>query len=227
MQKMDLLSCPWLLSSHHWLRYSHTRKNHPTGKAVLVALRISRALHAWYQHSPLLQLLHWPSAVNSCCSTPPPILEEESLLQVNVENMNFRVRKLDLSAIKTISSVQLLSCVRLFVTLWTAAPWASLSITNSWSLLKLMSIESVMLSIHLILCHPLLLLPSIFPSIRNPWTVWKGFHRSAYNYRIHWLWASLVVQVIKNPVANAGDARDMGSVPGLGRSPGGRNGNPL
>ena len=83
-----------------------------------------------------------------------------------MENMNFRVRKLDLSAIKAISSVQLLSCVRLFVTLWTAAPWASLSITNSWSLLKLMSIESVMLSIHLIFCRPLLLLPSILPSIR-------------------------------------------------------------
>ena len=49
---------------------------------------------------------------------------------------------------------------------WTAARQASLSITNSWSLLKLMSIESVMPSNHLILCHPLLLLPSIFPSIR-------------------------------------------------------------
>ena len=49
---------------------------------------------------------------------------------------------------------------------WTAACQASLSITNSWSLLKLMSIESVMASNHLILCHPLLLLPSIFPSIR-------------------------------------------------------------
>ena len=50
--------------------------------------------------------------------------------------------------------------------LWTAAHWALLSITNSQSLLKLMSIESVMLSNHLILCHPLLLLPSIFPGIR-------------------------------------------------------------
>ena len=56
--------------------------------------------------------------------------------------------------------------VRLFVTPWTAARQASLSITNSQSLLKLMSIESVMPSNHLILCHPLLLLPSIFPSIR-------------------------------------------------------------
>ena len=62
-------------------------------------------------------------------------------------------------------SVQSLSRVRLFVTPWTTAHQASLSITNSWSLPKLMSIELVMPSIHLILCHPLLLLPSIFPSI--------------------------------------------------------------
>ena len=66
-----------------------------------------------------------------------------------------------------VSSVQLLSCVRLCVILWTAARQASLSFTNSWSLLKLMSIELMMPSNHLILCHPLLLLPSIFPSIRG------------------------------------------------------------
>ena len=64
------------------------------------------------------------------------------------------------------SSVQLLSHVQLFVTPWTAALQDSLSITNSRSLLKLMSIESVMPSNHLIFCHPLLLLPSILPSIR-------------------------------------------------------------
>ena len=64
------------------------------------------------------------------------------------------------------SSVQPLSRVQLFVTSWTAARQASLSITNSQSLLKLMSIVSVMPSNHLILCRPLLLLPSIFPSIR-------------------------------------------------------------
>ena len=64
------------------------------------------------------------------------------------------------------SSVQSLSCVRLFATPRTAAHQASLSITDSWSLLKLMSIESVMPSNHLILCRPLLLLPSVFPSIR-------------------------------------------------------------
>ena len=63
------------------------------------------------------------------------------------------------------TSVQLLSHVWLFVTPWTAACQASLSTPNSWSLLKLMSIESVMLPNHLILCHPLLLLPSIIPSI--------------------------------------------------------------
>ena len=63
------------------------------------------------------------------------------------------------------SSIQSLSPVQLFVTPWTAARQASLSITNSWSTLKLMSIESVMPSNHFILCHPLFLLPSIFPSI--------------------------------------------------------------
>ena len=63
-------------------------------------------------------------------------------------------------------SVQSLSSVQHFATPWTAALWASLSITNSQSLLKLMSIESMMPSNHLILYHPFLLLPSIFPSIR-------------------------------------------------------------
>ena len=62
--------------------------------------------------------------------------------------------------------VQSLSHVWLFATPWTAAPQASLSFTISWSLLKLMSLESVMPSNHLILCHPLLLLPSVFPRIR-------------------------------------------------------------
>ena len=64
------------------------------------------------------------------------------------------------------SSVQSLSHVGLFATSWTAAHQASLSITNSWSLPKLLSIESVMPSSHLILCHPLLLIPPIPPRIR-------------------------------------------------------------
>ena len=67
---------------------------------------------------------------------------------------------------QSFSSVQSLSRVQLFATPWTAACQASLSITNSWSLPELMFIESVMPSNHLILCHSLLLLPSIFPSIR-------------------------------------------------------------
>ena len=68
--------------------------------------------------------------------------------------------------INKFSSVQSLSHVLLFATPWTAARQASLSITHSRSLPKLMSIESVMPSNHLILCRPLLLLPSVFPSIR-------------------------------------------------------------
>ena len=67
---------------------------------------------------------------------------------------------------QTISSVQSSGCVQLFVTPWIAAHQASLSITNSRSLLKLISFESVMPSNHLILCSPLLLLPSIFPRTR-------------------------------------------------------------
>ena len=67
---------------------------------------------------------------------------------------------------KRLSSVQSLSHVQLFVTPWTAACQAFLSITNFQSLLKLMSIESVMPYNHLILSHPLLLLPSVFPRIR-------------------------------------------------------------
>ena len=68
--------------------------------------------------------------------------------------------------VRQFSSVQSLSCVQLFVTPWTAAGQAALSITNSRSVLKLMSIVSVMPSNHLILCHSVLLPPSIFPSIR-------------------------------------------------------------
>ena len=71
-----------------------------------------------------------------------------------------------LYVISGFSTVPLLSCVRLFVTPWTAAHQASLSFSISPSLLKLMSIESVIPSNHLILCHPFVFLHSIFPSIR-------------------------------------------------------------
>ena len=82
------------------------------------------------------------------------------------------------------SSFQSLSRVQLFVTPWTAACQASLSITNSQSLLKLMSIELVMPSKHLILCHSLLLPPSIFPSIRV-------FSKEPTHWKRPWCWERL------------------------------------
>ena len=82
--------------------------------------------------------------------------------------------------IQFISVAQLLSCARLFAVPWAAALQASLSITNSWSLLKLMSIESVMPSNHLILCHPLLL-PSIFPSISIFSIRWPKYWSFSFN----------------------------------------------
>ena len=103
--------------------------------------------------------------------------------------------------------VHLLSCVWLFVTPWIAAHQASLSITNSCSLLKLMSIESVMPSIHLILCHPLFFLPSVFLSIRVfsnesalhiRWPKYWNFsfsispsneYSGLISFRINWFWS--------------------------------------
>ena len=103
------------------------------------------------------------------------------------------------------SSVQSLSHVRLFATPWIAACQASLSITNSWSSLRLMSIESVMPSSHLILCRPLLLLPPIAPSVRvfsnestlhMRWPKYWSFslnisasneHPGLISFRVNWL----------------------------------------
>ena len=103
------------------------------------------------------------------------------------------------------SSIQSLSCVRLFATTWIAACQASLPITNSQSSLKLMSIESVMPSSYLILCHPLLLLPPIPPSIRvfsnesilhTRWPKYRSFsfsiipskeHPGLISFRMNWL----------------------------------------
>ena len=92
------------------------------------------------------------------------------LMKVNEESektdLKLNIQKTMIMTSSPIHSVQLLSHVEHFATPWTEACQASLSITNFRSLLKLMSTESVMPSNHLILCHPLLLLPSIFPSIR-------------------------------------------------------------
>ena len=119
------------------------------------------------------------------------------------------------SAILTFSSVQLLSRVRLFATPWIAAGQASLTITNSWSLRKLMSIESVMPSSHLILCSPLLL-PSILPRIKifsnesvlasggqstgvsAPTSVLPMYIQDWISYSINWLDLLAVQVILKN-----------------------------
>ena len=106
---------------------------------------------------------------------------------------------LDLQKSKLFSSIQSLSRVRLIVTPWSAARQASLSITNSQSLVNLMSIESVMTSNHLILCHPLLLLASIFPSeslLHIRWPKYWSFtfsispsneYSGLFSFRMDWL----------------------------------------
>ena len=113
-------------------------------------------------------------------------------------------------------SVQLLSCVRLFGTPWTAARQASSSIANSQSLLKCMSIELVIPSNHIILCRPLLLLPSIFPSIRVlsnesalriRWPEYWSFsfnispsseHSGLISFRMNWLDLLAVQETLKS-----------------------------
>ena len=92
--------------------------------------------------------------------------QEYSFQQIVRRHLGFHMKKNELVRLPQFSSVQPLSRVRLFMTPWTAARQASLSIANSQNLLKLMSIESMMPSNHLILCLPPLLLPSILPSIR-------------------------------------------------------------
>ena len=118
----------------------------------------------------MYQAFWWSTVTQLCCfdEISGKILERRYILQFK-EQRFWTHSELDLnfkSSTYQFRSVQSLSCVRFFATPWTAAHQASLSITNSWSLPKLTSIESVMPSNHLILCRPLLLLPSIFPSIR-------------------------------------------------------------
>ena len=93
------------------------------------------------------------------------------------------------------SSVQSLSRVRLFATPWIAARQASLSITNSWSSLKLMSIELVMPSNHLILCHPLLLLPPIPPSI----TVFSNESTLRVRWPKYWSFSCSIIPSKEHP----------------------------
>ena len=116
-----------------------------------------------HQGSPLVLKLHsiWWGSVAICFSHSLFVLA-----LILSHKLQCFLSKDACIEVRNFSSVQSLSCIWPFATTWTAAHQASLSITNSWDSLKLMSIKSVMPSNHLILCHPLLLLPSIFPSIR-------------------------------------------------------------
>ena len=120
-------------------------------------------------------LMVWEVLLSKCVNCLQPWLVWRSLYGltwvIGLEEENQHV-PLPLSSHYIQGPVQSLNHVRLFVTPWTAAHQASLSITKSRSPPKLMSIESVMPSNHLILCRPLLLLPSIFPSIRVLFSEW-------------------------------------------------------
>ena len=122
-----------------------------------------------------------------------------SIVSGNVENI--------------VAVVQPLSHVQLFATPWTLTFQAPLFSTVSWSSLRFMSTESVMLSNHLFLCCPLLLLPSVFPSIRV--------------LPISWLFSSGGFPGGSDGKESAYNVGDPGSIPGLGRSLGEGNGNPL
>ena len=89
---------------------------------------------------------------------------KQEVARANIDILG--ISELKCMRVDKFNSVQALSHIQLFVTPWSAACQASLSITNFWSLLKFMSIKLVMPFNHFILCHPLLLLPSIFPSIK-------------------------------------------------------------
>ena len=133
------------------------------------------------------------------------------------------------SKVAQFNSVQVLSRVWLFATPWTTACQASLSITNSQSLLKLMSIELVMPSNHLFLYRPLLLLPSVFPSIR------VFSNESVFHIRWPKYWSfsfsispsNEYTGLISSGNESTCQAGDASLIPGSGRSLGKGNGNPL
>ena len=118
---------------------------------------------------PLLLLPSDFSSIRVCCNKSALHIRGPKYWSFSISpssEYSGLISRLEEEAKNNNRSVQSLSHVHLFVTPWTAAHQASLSFTTSCSLLKLMSIESVMPSNHLLLCHPPLLLPSIFPSIR-------------------------------------------------------------
>ena len=132
--------------------------------------------------------------INQTSSASPPVFLSELIVTTRLVGCN------------TFSSLQFLSHVLHFVTLWTAACQASLSITNSQSLLKLVSIKSLMPSNHLILCHLLLLLSSIFHSIRifsNESILWRSAFftvqlSNPYTTTVWiWLWSSQTIALTR------------------------------
>ena len=128
----------------------------------------------------------WPNNIPLFDVPPPPMLlylANGHLGCSEHPNQSFNL----LSCVTQLSSVQSLSRIQLFATPWITAHQATLSITNSWNLPKLMSMESAMPSSHLILCCPVLLLPPISPSIRvfsNEWTLhvrWPKYWSFSFN----------------------------------------------
>ena len=133
--------------------------------ALLAAWQANKSGDEGLRQEIWLYLESWQTVIRVWM--PASFIESERERQWGSKvKMPFILQNISLLCPQGISSVQSLGHVQLFATPCTAAHQASLSITNSWSPPKLMSIELVMLSNHLILCRSLLLLPSIFPSIR-------------------------------------------------------------
>ena len=149
-------SAPRCLLSHANTPLFPSEAHHPLSGAQW-AIRADGYSHSHFNNCfyKIRKRLRWVRSEPDCTAAPTQSLDENSSCE----------HKIQLFPVQ-FSSVQSLSHVRLFGTPWTAAHQASLSITNSRSLLNFMSTQSVMPSSYFILCHPLLLLPSIFPNIR-------------------------------------------------------------
>ena len=133
---------------------------------ALCTIFLMQDLSLWPMDSPAVALAQW-LWYTGCFSSACAILVSQLGIKLTFPKLQGGFSTIGPPGKSSdIQKVQLLSRVHLFVTPWTTARQAFLSITNSWSLLKLISIESVTPSNHLILCRPLLLLPSVFPSIR-------------------------------------------------------------
>ena len=146
----------------------------------------------WLPGGPVRGSQGWISWANIRNSTLRPLTVLWAIIHLSIRKSVpphlIQIMDLDWFALLEHSvCVQWLSHVRLFVSPWTAAQWSSLFFTISRSLLKLMFIESVMPCNHLILCHPLLLLHSIFPSIR------VFSNESALLYRVHFLYTYTLI----------------------------------